>query len=324
VSTTNYAIKRILLLVPVLLGVSLAVFMFIRLSPADPVAAMLPPEAAAQQNIVDKLEREMHLNEPLPMQYGHWLWDVLHGDLGYSYSRDAEVATLLANSVWATAQLSAFAFVIGLLVAIPMGVVSAVWKDSWVDQATRIASFGGISMPGFWLAVMLILVFALFWQNWFGYPLIASGGYATPSDGLVTYLQHIVPPAGVLGIGFAALVMRMTRSSMVEVLEEEYIRTARAKGVKERTVVMVHGLRNALIPVVTVMGMQVGFLLNGAVVIEQVFQWPGVGRLLYQSILQQDLVTVQGIVLFIASVFVLANLTVDLLYAYLDPRISYE
>ncbi|WP_267643419.1 ABC transporter permease [Haloarchaeobius amylolyticus] len=323
-STSNYAIKRILLLVPVLLGVSLVTFLFIRLSPSDPVAAMLPPEAAAQQNIVNELRQEMHLDEPLYLQYGHWLWDVVHLDFGYSYSQSARVTSLIASSAWATAQLSFFAFVIGVLVAIPMGVVSAVKKDSWVDNLTRVLAFGGISLPGFWVAIMMILVFALFWQNWFGAPLIPSGGYATLDDGVVTYLRHILPPAVVLGTGFAALVMRMTRSSMVEVLQEEYVRTARAKGVRERSIVMIHTFRNALIPVVTVMGMQIGFLLNGAVVIEQVFQWPGIGRLLYQSVLSQDLITVQGIVLFIATVFVVANLLVDLLYAYLDPRISYE
>jgi len=323
-NTSNYAIKRVLLLVPVLLGVSLLTFLVIRLSPGDPVVAMLPPEAASQQNIVDELRREMHLGEPLYVQYGHWLWDVLHLDFGYSYSRSARVSSLIWDSAWATAQLSFFAFLIGTLIAVPMGVLSAVKKDTWVDNLTRVVAFAGISLPGFWFGIMVILVFALFWQGWFGAPLIPSGGYATLDDGVVTYLQHILPPAIVLGTGFAALVMRMTRSSMVEVLQAEYVRTARAKGVKERSIVMVHTLRNALIPVVTVMGMQVGFLLNGAVVIEQVFQWPGIGRLLYQSILSQDLITVQGIVLFIATVFVVANLAVDLLYARLDPRIRYE
>lgn len=321
---SNYAIKRLLLLVPVMFGVSIAVFLLVKISPGDPAVAMLPPDARTPENI-NAIRERLLLNEPLHVQYVHWLGDVLQGDLGKSYRKSGTpVTTLIEGAVWPTVQLSAVSFVIGLSVAIPLGVVSAVRKDTWIDNASRVLAFGGISMPAFWVAIMMMLVFAQFWQGWFGQPLIPTGGYVPIKEGIVPWFQHIFPPALVLGTGFAALTMRLTRSAMVEVLNEDYIRTAKAKGVRGRAVVMVHALRNALIPVVTVMGMQIGFLLNGAVVIETVFQWPGIGRLLYKSVVGQDMPTIQGVVLFIAFVFVVANLCVDLLYAYLDPRIDYE
>ena len=231
---------------------------------------------------------------------------------------------LILSRLWPTVQLSFIAFLVALFIAIPTGIVSAVYKDTWVDHLGRVVAFLGISIPAFWLGIMIILVFALFWQQWFGNGLIPAGGYAAPGDGFVDWIQAVAAPGVTLGVGYSALTARMTRSAMVDSLNEEYIETARAKGVKESIVVFVHAFRNALIPIVTVLGMNIGFLFNGSIVVEQVFQWPGIGRLLYGAVLDQDMPLIQGLLLFIAVVFIVANLTVDLLYAYLDPRISYD
>jgi len=231
---------------------------------------------------------------------------------------------MISTRLWPTIQLAFVAIVIALTIAIPTGVISAVAKDTWIDQVSRLVAFIGISIPAFWLGIIFVLIFSLFWQNWFGSVLVPAGGYTPPSQGLMQWFNAAIAPGVTLGVGYSALTSRQTRSAMVEVLNEDYIRTARSKGAGENVVVLVHGFRNALIPVVTVIGIQIGFLMNGAIVVEQVFQWPGIGQLLYQAVLQRDLPLIQGIILFIAMVFVLANLAVDLLYAYLDPRINYS
>ena len=319
----NYALKRVLLLIPVLLGVSIGVFLLIKLTPGDPVSAILPVQARTPENIA-RVEERLALNEPLYVQYWQWLSHALQGDFGRSYTLGQPVATTILSRLWPTAQLSLVALLVALFIAIPAGVASAVFKDTWIDHLSRVVAFFGISVPAFWLGIMVILVFSLFWQQWLGDGLIPAGGYVAPSEDFSGWLQSVIAPGIVLGIGYSALTTRLTRSAMVEVLNEDYIRTARSKGVKESIVVVVHGFRNALIPVVTILGLHIGFLFNGSIVVEQVFQWPGIGRLLYQAVLNKDMPLIQGILMFVASVFVFANLAVDLLYAYLDPRIRYD
>lgn len=320
----KYALKRILLLIPVFLGVTAVVFLLLKLVPGDPVAVLLPPASRTPEQIAS-LRTRLGLDQPIYIQYAKWLWNALQGDLGTSYANERAVTTVMADAIWPTMQLTIVAFLVALFIAIPVGVASAVYKDTWIDNLGRVIAFTGISIPAFWLGIMVILVFALWIPDATGLPqLIPAGGYAAPSDGILIWLRYVIAPGAVLGLGFSALTTRLTRASMVEVLNEDYVRTARAKGVREKAVVMIHAFRNALIPVLTVMGLQLGFLLNGSIVVEQVFQWPGIGRLLFQAVLQRDFPLIQGIVLFIATVFVFANLFVDLMYAVLDPRIRYD
>ena len=319
----NYTIKRILLAIPVMVGVSIGVFLLIKLTPGDPISTVLPPQQRTPANI-ERVRQRLELGKPLYVQYWSWASAALQGNLGRSYTLQQQVATLITSRLWPTVQLSFVAFFVALFIAVPSGVVSAVYKDTWIDHGSRVVAFLGISIPAFWLGIMVILVFALFWQDWFGFSLIPAGGYVSPSEDLAGWFRAVVGPGITLGVGYAALTARMTRSAMVDVLNEEYVQTARSKGVRERGVVFVHAFRNALIPVVTVLGMNIGFLFNGSIVVEQVFQWPGIGRLLYGAVLDQDMPLIQGLLLFIAGVFIVANLSVDLLYAYLDPRIGYE
>lgn len=319
---SNYILKRVFLTAPILLVVSLGVFLLIQLTPGDTVSAILPADQQSPEQIAQVTEK-YGLDEPLYIQYGRWLWNALQGDFGRSYAMGEPVVSIVSNSAWATLQLAFVALIIALIIAVPLGIASAVYKGSWIDQSSRVVAFGGISLPAFWVGIMIILIFALYWDQWFGGVLIPSGGYVPITDGFIPWLHHIIAPAFTLGIGFAAILTRHIRSAMVEVLDQDYVRTARSKGVKERVVVLVHALRNGLIPVITVLGFQVGFLMNGAVVVEQVFQWPGIGRALYLAVTRQDLPLVQGIVLFIAVVFVVMNLLVDVAYTYLDPRVEY-
>lgn len=320
----KYTLKRILLLIPVFLGVTGVVFLLLKLVPGDPVTVLLPPASRTPEQIAS-LRQRLGLNQPIYVQYAKWLWNAVQGDLGQSYATRRPVTAMIGGAIWPTLQLTIVAFTVALLIAIPVGVLSAVYKDTWIDNLGRVIAFTGISIPAFWLGIMVILLFALWVPQYTSIPqLIPPGGYAAPSDGIFVWLKHVIAPGLVLGLGFSALTTRLTRASMVEVLNEDFVRTARAKGVKETSVVMIHAFRNALIPVLTVMGLQIGFLLNGSIVVEQVFSWPGIGRLLYTAVTQRDMPLIQGIVLFIAAVFVFANLIVDLLYAVLDPRIRYD
>ncbi|WP_137285043.1 ABC transporter permease [Halorussus salinisoli] len=319
----DYAAKRLLLAIPVLLGVSVGVFLLIKLSPGDVVSAILPPQQRTPENI-QRLQDRLGLGQPLYIQYFEWLKHALQGDLGQSYALNNQVTELILDRVWPTAQLAIVSLLIAMLIAVPAGLLSAVYKDTWIDHGSRIFAFLGISIPPFWLGIMLIMVFVLFWKGWFGAPLLPISGYVAPTEQPVQWAKSIIAPGITLGVGYAALTARMTRSAMVEVMNEDYVQTARSKGVKESVVMLVHTFRNALIPVVTVLGLQIGFLFNGSIVVEQIFKWPGIGRLLYNAVLNRDLPLIQGIILFVAMVFVLANLFVDLLYAYLDPRIKYE
>jgi peptide/nickel transport system permease protein len=304
--------------VPVLFGVSLVVFMVLHLSPGDPAEIMLG--AQATQEDLARLRVDLGLTEPLPVQYARWLGHVVTGDLGRSLWMKRPVLGEVLIRFKATLILTGAALVLSTLGGLALGVASAYRPNSWLDRLSAGASLFGVSMPVFWLGIMLMVVFAL-WLGW----VPASGMYSPYGGGdLRDLLVHLVLPAVTLAAASVTIIARLTRSTMMEVLGQDFIRTARAKGVIEWAVVLRHGLRNALIPIVTIVGVQAGYLLGGAVLTETVFAWPGVGTLMLQGILARDFPLVQGCVLVIALTFVIINLTVDLLYAWLDPRIRYE
>ena len=300
-----------------LAGVSIIIFMVLHLSPGDPAEIMLGSQAT--QEDLARLRSQLGLTEPLHVQYVRWLGHVLRGDLGRSLWTKRPVLVEVIDRFKATLVLTASALLLSTLFGLALGVASAVRPNSLLDRASAVASLFGASMPVFWLGIVLMVVFSL-WLGW----LPASGMWAPYGGGdLGDLLSHLVLPAVTLAAASTTIVARLTRATMLEVLGQDYIRTARAKGLVELRVVMRHGLKNALIPIVTVIGVQVGYLLGGAVLTETVFAWPGVGTLMVQGILARDFPLVQGCVLVIALSFVLINLTVDVLYAWLDPRIRY-
>lgn len=304
---------RLLATIPILVGISIISFFLIRLVPGDVVDSILGAEYGDAA-----LEAEMRayygLDKPVPQQFVDWFGNLLQGDLGYSYRTGRPVLDEIMVRFPATAQLALSSLVVSVLAAIPMGVLSAVRRNGVLDASARFISLVGLSIPNFWLGILLIAVFAV-QLRW-----LPSGGYA-PFEWSWDYLKFLILPAFTLGTSLAAVTMRMTRSSLLEVLGQDYIRTAESKGLPPRTVIGLHGLRNALIPVVTVVGIQAGALLGGTVVVEQVFSWPGLGTLVVQAIGNRDYTVVQGTVLFLAAFFVLVSLVVDILYVYLDPRL---
>ena len=314
----RYLARRLLLLVPVLAGVSVVIFMVLHLSPGDPVEIMLGSQATQEDRA--RLRAELGLDQPLHVQYGRWLGHVARGDLGRSLWMKRPVLDEVLGRFKATLVLTGTALLLSSLAGVALGVASAIRPHSVLDRLSAVASLFGASMPTFWLGIVLMVIFAL-WLGW----LPASGMYAAYGGGdLRDLLAHLVLPAVTLAAASVTIIARLTRATMLETLGQDYIRTARAKGVVERAVVLRHGLKNALIPIVTVVGVQAGYLLGGAVLTETVFAWPGVGTLMVQGILARDFPLVQGCVLVVALSFVLVNLAVDLLYAWLDPRIRYE
>jgi len=314
----RYLTRRLLALVPVLAGASVVVFLVLHLSPGDPAEIMLGSQAT--QEDLARLRAELGLTEPLPVQYVRWLGHVLQGDLGRSIWTKRPVLGEVLGRFRATLLLTASALLLSTVGGILLGIASATRRNSFLDRVSAVVSLFGASMPVFWLGIVLMVTFSL----WLGL-LPASGMFAPYGGGdLGDLLAHLVMPAVTLAAASTAIVARLTRSSMLEVLGQDYIRTARSKGVVERAVVVRHGLWNALMPIVTVIGVQAGYLLGGAVLTETVFAWPGVGTLMIQGILARDFPLVQGCVLVIALTFALINLGVDLLYGYLDPRIRYE
>ena len=314
----RYVVRRLLLLVPVLLGVSVIIFMVLHLSPGDPAEIMLGSQAT--QADLERLRAELGLTEPLYVQYVHWLGLVVRGDLGRSIWMKRPVLGEVLGRFKATLILTGAGLLLSTVIGLALGIASAVRPNSLLDRLSAVASLFGASMPVFWLGIVLMVIFAL-WLGW----LPASGMFAPYGGGdLRDLLVHLALPAVTLAAASVTIIARLTRSTMLETLGQDYIRTARAKGVVERAVVLRHGLKNALIPIVTVVGVQAGYLLGGAVLTETVFAWPGVGTLMVQGILARDFPLVQGCVLVVALSFVLINLVVDLLYAWLDPRIRYE
>jgi len=314
----RYVVRRLLLLVPVLLGVSVIIFMVLHLAPGDPAEIMLGSQAT--QADLERLRAELGLTEPLYVQYIHWLGLVARGDLGRSIWMKRPVLAEVLGRFKATLVLTGAALVLSTVGGLALGIVSAIRPNSPLDRLSAMASLFGASMPVFWLGIVLMVIFAL-WLGW----LPASGMFAPYGGGTVMdLLAHLALPAFTLAAASITIIARLTRSTMLETLGQDYIRTARAKGVVERAVVLRHGLKNALIPIVTVVGVQAGYLLGGAVLTETVFAWPGVGTLMVQGILARDFPLVQGCVLVVALSFVVINLIVDLLYAWLDPRIRYD
>jgi peptide/nickel transport system permease protein len=314
----RYVVRRLLLLVPVLLGVSVIIFMVLHLAPGDPAEIMLGSQAT--QADLERLRAELGLTQPLYVQYVHWVGLVARGDLGRSIWMKRPVLSEVLGRFKATLVLTGAALVLSTAAGLALGIASAVRPNSLLDRLSAVASLFGASMPVFWLGIVLMVIFAL-WLGW----LPASGMFAPYGGGdLRDLFVHLALPAVTLAAASVTIIARLTRSTMLETLGQDYIRTARAKGVVERAVVLRHGLKNALIPIVTVVGVQAGYLLGGAVLTETVFAWPGVGTLMVQGILARDFPLVQGCVLVVALSFVVINLVVDLLYAWLDPRIRYE
>jgi peptide/nickel transport system permease protein len=303
-----YVGKRVAATIPVLLGVSLLVFSMLQLVPGDPVQLMLSEFQTSPEQIA-RLRSQLHLNDPLPIQFGRFVWDALHGDLGTSIRTRRPVTSEIADNLPATLQLASTGLLVAALLGVTLGVVAATHQQSWLEVGSMLLALLGVSVPSFWLGLLLIFLVSLRLRL-----LPATGG----GD-----LQHLILPALTLGLGAAAILARLTRSSMLEVLRQEYVTTARAKGLREWAVIGRHALKNALIPVVTIFGLQFGQLLAGTVVVETVFARPGLGRLIVDGILNKDFPMVQGVVLVVAVSYVLVNLLVDLLYAVLDPRIRY-
>ncbi|HEV8674426.1 MAG TPA: ABC transporter permease [Methylomirabilota bacterium] len=302
----TFALRRLLLTIPVLLGVLFVVMLTLDLIPGDPVALMLGD--AATKETIARFRDHLGLDKPLVLRYVHYLGQLVRGDLGRSIQQNRPVVDELADAWPATIELAVAALLVAAVVGIGAGIVSAVWPNSVFDALARLGSLFGLSMPVFWTGLVLIVVFAL-WLPW-----LPVGGTGS--------LAHLVLPAVTLALPSIAMISRMTRSSVLEVLHEDYVRTARAKGVGETWVVVKHALRNATIPILTLVGLQAGQLLGGAVLTETVFAWPGLGRLMVKAIFARDYVLLQGAVLFFALAFVVVNLIVDLSYGALDPRIS--
>ena len=301
----NFLLRRLLLLIPVLWGVATLVFLLLHFIPGDPVDMMLGDSALGTDREI--LRDQLGLNDPLIVQYLRYFGDLLQGDWGTSLFSKKPVFEEIMERVPATMELMLGAMVVTILVAMPLGLIAAVNKGTWIDQGAMIFSLLGVSIPNFWLGPMLILLFSIHFDL---LPVNERGG-----------LEHLILPALTLGTSLASILARITRSSVVETLQAEYIRTARSKGISELRILFRHALRNALIPIVTVIGLQVGVLLSGAIITEAIFDWPGLGNLLISAINSRNYPLVQGCVLFIAGSYVIVNLVIDLLYAYLDPRI---
>ncbi|MBI3634639.1 MAG: ABC transporter permease [Candidatus Rokubacteria bacterium] len=313
-----FLLRRLLLVVPVLLGVSVVVFAVLHISPGDPAEIMLGPQATQQD--ITRLRTELGLDQPLPVQYARWMGHVVQGDLGRSLWMKRPVLGEVLRRFQATLILTTSALLLAVAGGITLGVVSAARRNSLIDRFSSVASIFGASMPSFWLGIVLMVVFALS-LGW----LPASGMYAPYGDnGLGDLFRHLILPTITLAAFSLTIIARLTRSTMLEILGQDFVRTARAKGVRETVVIVRHALMNALIPTVSAVGVQAGFLLGGAVFTETVFAWPGVGTLMVQGILARDFPLVQGCVLVIAVCVVVVNLAVDVLYAMLDPQIRHE
>ncbi|MBS1818937.1 MAG: ABC transporter permease [Acidobacteria bacterium] len=304
----RFLARRLLLTIPVLIGVATLVFSLIHLVPGDPVQAMLGESASPQD--VAQLRAKLGLDRPLLQQYASFAAGVLHGDLGTSLRTNQPVTGVILERMPATLELAVAAMLVAMLIAIPLGIIAAVRKGTAIDHGATTLALVGISMPTFWLGPLLAIVFSV-WLGWF--PVSGRGTFA-----------NLVLPAVTLGAPLSAMLARMTRASVLEELRELYVTAARARGVSEARAVLAHAFRNSLIPIVTVIGLQFGSVLTGAVITETIFAWPGVGRLLVQSISARDYPAVQGCILLIAVTYVSMNLLIDVLYGVLDPRIRYE
>lgn len=328
-------IERILATIPIMLGVALIVFLFMRLTPGDPIDLMMGDGGNVSEAEEAALRSELNLDQPLHIQLKDYFFQLLQGDLGESFKKSRPVSELIAETLPATIELALAAVFVSALIGIPMGVYSAVKQNSLIDRLGMGGSFLGISMPPFWLGIVLILIFSVTFgltpvkgrlDFEFTIPTV-TGMYLVDSllagdfAAFRNALSHLILPALTLGSSMAAIVARITRSSMIETLKSDYVVLARAKGLPEWKVITVHALRNALIPTVTIIGLEIGVMLSGNMIVETVFGWPGLGRLAVDGIFNRDYTLVQGVVMFYAFVFVIANLLVDIVYTYLNPKL---
>lgn len=332
----RYTLRRLIALIPVLFGVSLIVFLFLHLIPGDPASAMLGDHATP--DAIARLRAAYGLDQPLPAQYALYVSHLVQGDLGRSIRTSQPVTAEMAQRFPATLELTIVAMLFAVLIGLPAGIVSAWRRGSAVDYASVVFALAGVSMPIFWLGLMLAWLFGVQLKVLPFSARLDTGAHFTPITNLIVVdallqrnwtilgqaIRHLVLPALALSTVPMAIVARMTRGAMIEVLHQDYVRTARAKGLADRVVVGKHALRNALLPVVTIVGLQVGTLLSGAILTETIFSWPGIGRWVYESIGLRDYPVVQSMTLVIAVIFVLTNLLVDLSYAWLDPRVRYR
>lgn len=312
----KYIIKRLISLIPVLIIVSLLVFSIVHLTPGNPASVILGMEATPEE--VEKLSEELGLNLPIHRQYLNWVKNALRGDLGQSLFMKQSVLDSILDHMAPTISLSILAEIIALLVAVPIGIFSAYNKGTKIDKTLMSISVLGLALPSFLLGLLLMLVFGVVLK------VLPTAGYKPIDQGIIEHLRYLILPAISLGAIQAALISRMIRSSMIEVMDTNYIKAARAKGVKEFQIIMKHSMKNALMPILTVIGQSFGALITGAVVVETVFNIPGIGQLIINSINRRDFITIQGVVLFVTIIYVMINLAVDLLYGLADPRIRLE
>jgi peptide/nickel transport system permease protein len=306
-------VVRVLALAPMLLALSMASFALVHVIPGDPALVMMGGEGTTQA--VEELRHQLGLDRPLHVRYLEWLGKIVRGDLGESLYNKTRVSEELLWRMPTTLSLVALALVFSIGIGVPAGLFSAAFRNSWIDHAARLLTLVSLSLPSFWLGLMLIILFSL-WLD-----LLPIVGYEPITQGVWKAIPFLILPSLSLGTYLAALLTRLTRSSMLEVLNQDYVRTARAKGLANRAVLMRHALRNALIPIVTVIGINLGILLGGSAVIETVFVLPGVGQLVVRSLYNRDLPVIQGLILYVAVIYVLVNLVVDVIYTYLDPRL---
>jgi peptide/nickel transport system permease protein len=317
----SYIFRRVLLFIPTMVILSLLVFLFLRIIPGDPAELVLGGgvggSSSFSQEDLDNVRKALGTDRPIHVQYGVWIWDVLRGDFGTSYSGNVSIGKELKDRIPLTLELSALAIAISFVLAVPLGVISALTQDTPFDYLARIVSFVGVAVPNFVVGIVTIyLLVQLF--DW-----IPPFGYTAPWEGLGKNLEQMIFPALTLAVFMMAFIARVTRSSMLEVLREDYIRTARSKGLKERSIVFLHALKNASLPILTVTGWGFGILLGGAVIIEKIFVLPGMGAFLVDAIFSRDYPVIQAEVLVIAGMVLLVNLVIDLLYGFLDPRIRF-
>jgi peptide/nickel transport system permease protein len=308
----NYLLQRVATIIPTLFFVSILIFGLQQLLPGDPAVALSGEDR--DPNVIAYLHQKLHLDEPLPVRYGYWLAALLHGDLGESIRIQRPVLDLIVEKLPVTAQLASMAIVIAILIGVSAGVISAVKRDTVWDYAANVFALWGLSTPNFWLGIMMILLFAVS-LGW-----LPASGYVSPFEDLKANLAAMIMPAFVLGNSFAAVLMRHTRSAMLQTLNADYVRTARAKGLDERVVVLRHALRNALVPVITLGALGFGELLGGTVLTETIFTVPGFGKLIVDAVFNRDYAVVQGVVLFTATAYITLNLLADLGYFLVNPR----
>ncbi len=311
----RYLVQRLLAAIPVLLIVAVVTFSLVHLTPGDPASLMAGDQALPED--IERIKEKLGLNRPLYEQLGIYFWDILRGDFGESVFTKFPVTTLIAQRLEPTISIAIFSQLVAIIIAIPAGILAA-WKaNTWIDRALMIFAVAGLAIPSFWLGANLIWLFAVR-LDWF-----PALGYVSISDGVLPWLRSITLPSIAIGFISAALIARMTRASMLEVLREDYVRTARAKGLGEYKILIAHAFKNASIPVVTIIGIGLAGLVSGLVVTEAVFAIPGVGRLIVDAVLRRDYPVIQGVVLMVTFAYVLINLAVDIIYGYLDPRIRY-